>query len=179
MPLTRPFEARFVGRYRTKSMKRIFILLSVVLAAMAFVFAIEQGQTTAPEHKILNPSDLQWGEIPPGLPPGAKMAVLSGDPAKPGPFTARMQAPSGYIIRPHTHPTVERLTVISGTFRVGMGDKFDEVAMRDLGPGGYVVLPAGMKHFAKIKTDAIVQIDSEGPFQINYANPSDDPRNTK
>jgi hypothetical protein len=160
-------------------MKKIIILSTIIVAVAALVFAIEQGQSSALEHKVLNPSDLQWGDVPPGLPPGAKMAVINGDPNKPGPFTARLQSPAGYVVKPHTHPTVERLTVISGTLRIGMGSKFDEVAMRDLGPGGYVVLPAGMQHFAKSKTDSIIQIDSEGPFQINYVNPADDPRGAK
>jgi quercetin dioxygenase-like cupin family protein len=174
-------------------MKKVLALLSIVIGIAALIFAAEAGQkkespppvgasleTSAPEsHVVLNPTDLQWGDAPPGLPPGAKMAVLMGDPGKPGPFTTRMNAPAGYTVRPHTHPTTERLTVISGTFRVGMGDKFDEVAMKDLTAGGYVVLPPGMQHFAKAKSDTIVQIDSEGPFQINYVNPADDPRNAK
>ena len=70
----------------------------------------------------------------------------------------------------------KRLAAIEEFTELGAGFK---VAMRDLGPGGYVVLPPGMQHFAKIKTDAIVQIDSEGPFQINYVNPADDPRSAK
>src|ERR1700751_2582121 len=77
---------------------------------------------TAPHHKILGPSDLVWNDAPPGLPPGAKMAVLDGDPNKPGSFTVRLQTPDGYKIMPHTHPTAERVTVISGTAHLGAGD---------------------------------------------------------
>jgi quercetin dioxygenase-like cupin family protein len=80
---------------------------------------------------------------------------------------------------PHTHPTAERLTIISGSFKVGMGEKFDESSMQVMTAGSYVVLPAGMAHFAKGARASIVQIDSEGPFQINYVNPADDPRNAK
>lgn len=169
-------------------MKKIAILSSVIMAAAAlFVFAAKEEKSdehtkTAPaatEHKIMTPSDLKWGEMPPSLPPGAKMTVLSGDPAKAGPFTVRMQAPAGYKIPPHTHPAAERLTVISGTFRLGMGDKFDEAATHEMGPGSYVVLPPGMTHFVSLTSESIVQIDSEGPFQINYVNPADDPRNAK
>src|SRR5207253_6471324 len=101
--------------------KTAFFILTCAVAS--FVLA----QTSAPnEHKIVTPADLQWADAPPSLPPGAKMAVLSGDPGKAGPFTVRMQAPAGYKIPPHTHPTDERVTVISGNFRVGMGDKIDE-----------------------------------------------------
>ena len=107
------------------------------------------------------------------------MAVLSGDPTKAGSFTVRMKAPSNYKIAPHTHPTDERLTVISGSFKIGMGEKFDESRMQEMGPGSFIVLPTGMKHFAMSTTESVVQINSEGPFQITYVNQSDDPRNAK
>ena len=166
--------------------KFIVISCGVFVAIMAAVltFAADQEKTsdplkntTATEHHVMNPADLKWNDVPPGLPPGAKMAVLNGDPTKPGPFTVRMNAPAGYIISPHTHPSDERLTVISGSFRIGMGDKPNDAFMKEMSAGGYTALPAGMVHYAKSKVDSIVQIDSEGPFQINYVNPADDPRN--
>ena len=165
-------------------MKKIIILCSVIMASAAlFVFAAKEkkpdAKASTTEHQITAPSDLKWGDMPPGLPTGAKMAVLNGDPTKAGPFTVRMQAPAGYKIAPHTHPTSERLTVISGTFRIGMGNKFDEAATKEMGPGSYLVLPPGMTHFVSLTSEAIVQIDSEGPFQIKYVDPADDPRNAK
>ncbi len=162
-------------------MKRLVVFVSVVAASM--LFAAEKKETgkgaVASEHKILAPAELTWGDAPQGLPAGAKMAVLDGDPTKRGSFTVRLQSPAGYKISPHTHPTAERVTVISGTFHLGMGDKFDESAGREMGPGSFAVLPAGMKHFAWSSADSIVQIHSEGPFQIKYVNPADDPRNAK
>jgi quercetin dioxygenase-like cupin family protein len=86
------------------------------------------------------------------------MAVLAGDPTKKGPFTVRMQAPAGYKIPPHTHPTAENLTVISGTFNIGTGDRVDEAAGKALEAGGFVVLPAGMKHYAWSTTETVLQI---------------------
>ena len=163
-------------------MKKIVISGSAIFAAAALLFAAEETKTespTATEHRVMKPSDLKWGEVPPGLPAGGKMAVLNGDPTQAGAFTVRLKAPTGYKVMPHTHPTAERLTVISGSFRVGMGEKFDQATMQEMAPGSYVVLPAGMAHFAKSGRDSIVQIDSEGPFQINYVNPADDPRNAK
>ena len=80
---------------------------------------------------------------------------------------------------PHTHPTAERVTVISGTPHIGMGDKFDEAAAHELPAGGYVSLPAGMQHYAFVTGDTVVQITSMGPFAINYVNPADDPRKAK
>jgi quercetin dioxygenase-like cupin family protein len=156
-------------------MKKSLTVLGVVAAAISFVIAAEESKTA--EHRVLNPPELTWGEVPPGLPSGGKMAVLNGDPTKEGAFTVRLKGSAGYIIPPHTHPTTERVTVMSGTFEIGMGEKMDKASMKQLGPGGYVVLPSGMAHYAKMKEASIVQIDSEGPFQINYVNPADDPRN--
>ena len=166
-------------------MKKIIILCSVIMASAAlFAFAAREKKPDAKtasttEHQIMAPSDLKWGDMPPGLPVGAKMAVLNGNPTKAGPFTVRMQAPAGYKIAPHTHPTSERLTVISGTFRIGMGNKFDEAATKEMSQGSYLVLPPGMTHFVSLTSEAIVQIDSEGPFQIKYVDAADDPRNAK
>jgi quercetin dioxygenase-like cupin family protein len=166
-------------------MKKILLSCGVIVAAALLVFAAEETtkpsvtSTTATEHQVMTPSDLKWGDAPPGFPAGGKMAVLNGDPTQAGPFTVRLKAPAGYRVMPHTHPTDERLTVISGSFKIGMGEKFDEKTMQYMGPGSYIVLPANMAHFAKGAKEAIVQIDSEGPFQINYVNPADDPRNTK
>jgi quercetin dioxygenase-like cupin family protein len=174
-----------------KIMKKIAILFGVIVAATAFIVAAEQKEnpktasketskaTTTTEHKILGPTELTWVDAPPGLPPGAKMAVLDGDPSKKGSFTVRLQAPAGYKIPPHTHPTAERITVISGTFHLEMGDKFDEAAGREMATGSFAVMPAGMKHFAWNTGESIVQIQSEGPFEIKYVNPADDPRNAK
>lgn len=166
------------------------ILFGLLLLALIGMTATAQKQparelkkhsTTveASEHKMIAPADMQWNDAPPGLPPGAQMAVLDGDPTKPGSFTVRLKAPAGYKVMPHTHPTAERITVISGTFHVGMGEKFDENAGRETGPGSFVVLPAGMAHFAWATNEGIIQINSEGPFQINYINPADDPRGPK
>jgi quercetin dioxygenase-like cupin family protein len=114
-----------------------------------------------------------------GITTGAKIAVLAGDPSKKGPFTMRLQTPAGYKVPLHTHPTTENITVISGTFNIGTGDKFDEAAGKELGAGSYMVMPEGMKHYASTTAETIVQVHGMGPFVINYVNPTDDPRNAK
>ena len=91
----------------------------------------------------------------------------------------RFKTSDGYKIAPHTHPTAERLTVISGTVHLGMGDKFEEAEARELAPGSFAVLPAGMTHFVWTTGETVVQIHSEGPFEMKYVNPADDPRNAK
>jgi hypothetical protein len=135
---------------------------------------------TGPAHAVvLTPADLKWGEAPPMMPPGAKAAVLEGDPGKSGPFTVRLRMPDGYKIPAHWHPTTERVTVISGTFNAGMGDKLDETQGKALPPGSFASLGAKMRHFAWATGETEVQVSGTGPFAFNYVNPADDPRNAK
>src|ERR1051326_6225921 len=163
--------------------KFAFLLMLPLVLSLATVLAQKKESSTesaaTEQHVLFNPADLKWGDVPPGLPPGAKMAVLSGDPTKKGLFTVRMQAPAGYKVPPHSHPTAENLTVISGTFNIGTGDKFDEAAGKALETGGFVVLPAGMKYYAWSTTETVMKNHGKGPFEIKYVNPADDPRNAK
>jgi ketosteroid isomerase-like protein len=127
------------------------------------------------QHTLVAPAKVAWSDAPPSLPPGAKMAVLSGDPSKSEPFVIRAQLPAGYTIAPHWHPTDEQVTVLAGTFALGMGDTLDKTTLQDLAVGGYALLPAQMRHFAVAKTAATIQVHGLGPFVINYVNAADDP----
>jgi ketosteroid isomerase-like protein/quercetin dioxygenase-like cupin family protein len=120
-------------------------------------------------------ADLKWGDAPPVLPAGAKMAVVSGDPGKAELYVVRLQVPAGYRIAPHWHPTDEHVTALAGTVALGMGDSFDQKALKDIPSGGYFVAPAQMHHFFMAKTAATIQVHGMGPFAITYVNPADDP----
>ena len=116
------------------------------LIALAIVFACSAA--IADDMKMpVNSGDLKWGPAPPTFPKGAEIAVLSGDPSKDGLFVIRIKMPSGYKFPAHNHPTDEYVTVISGNFHVGMGDKLDEKKAIELTAGGYVEAPAKMNHF--------------------------------
>ena len=125
------------------------------------------------------PETIEWKAGPPSLAAGAKMAVLEGDPIKDGPFVMRLQTPADYHIPPHTHPKTERVTVISGTMFLAMGENLDRSAAKTLSAGTYGFWPAGMKHTAWFEGGTVIQIHGTGPWQINYLNPADDPRNAK
>lgn len=118
---------------------------------------------------------LKWGPAPVIFPAGAQMAVLQGDPGGTGQFTVRLKFPNGYKIPPHTHPTDENVTVISGTFRVGMGKIFDVSKTMELKAGGFVTAPAQGAHFAVAEGATIVQVHALGPFAMTYVNPADTP----
>lgn len=128
-----------------------------------------------PGQAQVNPNDLKWGPAPPVFPAGAQMAVLSGDPGKAGTFVIRLKMPAGYKIPAHHHPSDEYVTVISGDFSLGMGDKFDPAKSAHLTAGGFAEAPAQMNHFAWTKGGAVVQVSADGPFALTYVNPADDP----
>lgn len=155
-------------------------LFTVLVLAQEKDARSQESPNVARDAKIVAAAEMQWRDGPPSLPAGAQIVVLDGDPGKQGPFTMRLKMPAGYKIPPHTHPTVERVTVISGAVRLGIGEKFDETAGREMQPGDFVVVPAGVPHFAWSPLEAVLQIHSEGPFQRKFVNPADDsPRANK
>jgi anti-sigma factor ChrR (cupin superfamily) len=176
--------------------KRIAASLSaMLLVSVAAALALDDAKSAAtvkkgtsskaaatkpPDHVALTPAEMQWGDGPPSLPPGAKLAVLEGDPGKAGKaFTVRLRVPDGYKVAPHWHPTVEHVTVISGTFHIAMGDKFDDTKGTALGPGSFGYMEPRMHHFGWFTGESEIQIHGIGPLAVNYVNPADDPRRAK
>jgi len=153
----------------TARIARRFALLTLITAASAAPAIAQSG------HVVVQADKLQWGAAPPILPAGAQIAVLEGNPAEKGPVTLRLKFPAKYEIPAHWHSMTERVTVMSGSFHVGMGDKLDRETSQTLAPGGYVSLPAKMHHFAWTSAPTVVQISLEGPFDLFYVNPADNP----
>ena len=170
-------------------MRRLLTALSlIVLVAVAAsaANAMKPTKTTtahhataAPKYGASTPNNLQWGPAPPGLPSGAEVSVLEGDPSKPGPFTIRAKMPDGYRIQAHWHPGVEHVTVMSGTFHLGMGPKFDENAGQAYAAGSFLWMGPHMKHYAWATGETVIQLHGMGPWGITYVNPADDPRGAK
>jgi hypothetical protein len=153
----------------------------LTLMVLMWVAALSLGHDNDDSMKaaISRPDGLKWQEGPLSLPPGAKLAVLEGDPTKEGAFVFRVKVPDGYRIPPHTHPKPERVTILCGTFHIGMGEKFDASKGQEMPAGTYGTWPAGMKHFVWVRGETVVQFHGEGPWKINYVNPDDDPRGKK
>jgi quercetin dioxygenase-like cupin family protein len=154
------------------------VLLQPALVAAASAFlappvAIAAGDTG--NMTMLEPGAIQWSDPPPSLPKGSKVAVLYGDPGKEGPFVMRMKAPANYKIAPHTHTQAEQITVLSGTLYLGMGEKMNKSQEHALGAGGFHAMPGKTPHYAFTKTATVVQVSGNGPFDINYLNPADNP----
>lgn len=162
-------------------MKPLLLLTAVLLSYTATAQMQPSSASTMNHgtHSFINSKDLKWMDGPPGLPAGAKFAVLDGDPSKEGLFTIRAILPANYKIPAHWHPSTENVTVLEGTLYMGMGEKLDESKATALTAGGFTSLPGKMGHFAFSKEGAVIQVYAMGPFAITYYNSADDPRNKK
>jgi quercetin dioxygenase-like cupin family protein len=149
------------------------MLTGFALAALATTPALAE---TADGHTVVPAGEIQWSSAPPSLPPGAQAALLYGNPGDDGLFALRLQLPAGYHIPPHTHPRPEVVTVLSGTFLLGMGDSADQAQTKALPAGSFFAFQPGEPHFVFTEEETVVQINSSGPWGIEYLNSQDDPR---
>ncbi len=159
-------------------MKRMFCVLLILSAATIWLTQRNLSAAAAPPSDAKNaftPDSIQWGPPPPFVAPGAQLAVLEGNPmASTGDYTIRLKMPAGYKIAPHWHPLRENVTVISGNFKVGMGDQFDQSKMMVFPAGSFAYLDPDMHHYAMAVDDVVVQIHGMSPVKFNYVNPADD-----
>ena len=150
-------------------MTKAFLIVAVTLALLIAV-------PPSPAQNVFTPDQVKFGPAPPFLPAGAQLAVLEGDPmASSGDFTIRLKMPDGYKVAPHTHPGRENVTVLSGTLKVGMGDKVDAGKMTSLPAGSFAYLDPTMPHYAAASGETVIQIHGPSPVKFNYINPADDP----
>jgi quercetin dioxygenase-like cupin family protein len=127
----------------------------------------------------VRPEMIHWAPFA-AFPPEARLAVLVGDPAKPGPYVVRVKVPAGVKLMPHTHPEDRIYTVISGVFYIGLGDDFDPNKLVAYGPGSVVVLPGNTQHFHWARSgEYVTQVSGFGPLGISYVDLHDDPRQDK
>ena len=147
------------------------------LAVAALALALGATSLHAQAKPIVAfPDKMTWGPAPAILPAGAKLSVLEGDPAKAGPYTMRLSMPDGYRIPPHFHPGVEHVTVVGGTFLVGMGGQFDSAKLTALPTGTFAALQPGMQHYAEARGATVIQLHGTGPWSMTYVNPADTPK---
>jgi quercetin dioxygenase-like cupin family protein len=151
-------------------MRRLLLAAVVVTLLGALPILAQQ-----PGHVVAMPDTLKWVE-PPTL-PGARLAVVQGDPSKEGLFVYRIKMPASYKIPPHFHKASENVTVLAGVFHIGLGEKFDQGSGQELPVGGFVSIPPKHPHFAWAgKQETVVQVHGVGPTDLTFVNPADDPR---
>jgi quercetin dioxygenase-like cupin family protein len=153
-------------------------MMKIRLAALLVVVLLAQGAPVAAAdapHGMYTPQDIKWGDPPPFVPKGSKIAVLYGDPGKEGHFVIRVKLPANYQIAPHSHPTDEVVTVLSGAVLVGMGDKLAPARAKPFPAGSVIVAPAKVNHFVLTKQPTVIEVTAIGPLAFTYVNPADDP----
>jgi quercetin dioxygenase-like cupin family protein len=140
------------------------------------------ARTHQPDEAVFRsilPEDIDWKAFP-AFPPSVRLAVVVGDPSKPGPYVTRVKVPHGAKLMPHKHPEDRIYTVMSGVFYIGLGDQFDADKLVAYPPGTVLVLPGDTHHFHWAKSgEYITQITAIGPLGLEYLDPHDDPRAQK
>jgi quercetin dioxygenase-like cupin family protein len=148
--------------------------LALALAALGPTASWAQDPSTADHIIVVVPSDLKWADSK--ATPGAQVAVIEGPANEPVPYILRVKFPADYKIPAHWHPATERVTVLSGTFNLGTGDKLDKEKTKSLTPGSTAIIPPKINHFAWTSEETVIQLNGVGPQDINFVNPEDDPR---
>jgi quercetin dioxygenase-like cupin family protein len=163
--------------------RKLLFVSAVAVAVTATAFAQPLGksgtakETPGPTESVMaKPPEIKWNPGPPSLPAGSEIAVLSGDPKAEGPFVMRLRLPAKYKIPPHWHPAHEHVTVIEGGFWLGHGETWNDKSLKELGPGGFAMMPPKHSHFVATKKKTVIQVHAWGPWAIHYINPADDPR---
>jgi len=143
--------------------------LAALAALVLPAIAVAQQPTSSKASPMaeVTASSLKWTPAAiPGFVPGMEMTIVSGDPSKEGAYTMRLRFPDGYAFPAHWHPNDENLTVLSGTFLLGMGDKTNTAALKTYGPGDYLFMPKTIPHFGGAKGVTVIQLHGTGPFDI-------------
>jgi quercetin dioxygenase-like cupin family protein len=151
------------------------MLVALPLALALAHLGASTGSAQMSMHTMVTAGDLKWTDVP-SLPAGAKLAGIEGPLNEAVPFTFRLKFPAGYQIPAHWHPAIEHVTVISGTFNMGAGDKLDRSMTKALSAGSVAIMQPKTNHFAWTDQETIVQVHGVGPWAITYVNPADDPR---
>ena len=149
-----------------------------MLASAAFGAIPQAYAQQAGAHSMVTPGQLQWKDVP-ALGPGVKSALIEGPMNEAVPFIVRLKFPAGAKVPAHWHPNVEHVTVMSGTFNIGVGDVFDESKTTAIPAGSVTIMQPKTTHFAFFKEETILQVHGVGPWEVVYVNPADDPRNKK
>lgn len=149
-------------------MRKIPLCVAMFLLGAAPAFPEEQPH-------FVSAATLNWSEAPAMFPKGANAALVSGNPETDGLYVVRLQFPANYKIPAHRHPLAEYITVLMGSFHIGMGDKLDMSKSTEVAPGGFVEVPADMNHYAWTTEQTVIQVHGQGPFEITYSDPANDP----
>lgn len=142
-----------------------------VIFAIALLSVSLAGQAAEPGVVALTPSEMKWSSQGGLALPGLEQAILIGDPTKPGPYTIRLKFPAGFKVAPHTHTDSREITILSGTWYTGYGEKVDEKALKKLPAGSFYTEPAGVPHYVEIREPTLIQVSGIGPSGRKFVGP--------
>src|SRR5258708_4105529 len=151
-------------------LKLAFLVMGVVLVGTA------AAQTAAPAAVALTPVEMKWQSQGGLAAAGMEQLNLVGDPAKPGPYTLRLKFPKGFRIAPHTHPDSREVTILSGTYATGYGEKFDPAALKILPAGSFYTEPANVPHYIEIEEEVVLQVSGTGPSGRKFVDRPEGPK---
>jgi quercetin dioxygenase-like cupin family protein len=147
---------------------RITFLPTTLIVLVAITPALIRGQKGQKDIVGVMPGQVQWF-TPPYYTDGRQRAQLYGDSNQGGPWIDRVRIPAGKHVAAHTHPQDELVTVIDGTWYVGVGDKYDLAKLKGYPAGSFVLIPAGLPHFvAAMENAVIVQLSGGEKFRTEY-----------
>ncbi len=148
-------------------MSRTFTRFRALAMCCLIAIPVAASAQTTGAPTIVLAGQAKFGPPPAPYPAGSSMAVLSGDPSKPGSnYAVRLKLLDGVKIDAHTHGDTENVTVISGTLMVGVGKTFNKAKMLALKPGDYASIPAGTPHYAMARGVTVVQVNGVGPASM-------------
>jgi anti-sigma factor ChrR (cupin superfamily) len=147
--------------------------LALALCCLIFAAVVHELHAQAqPEPMAITPAEMKW-EAQGGLAlPGVEQVNLVGNPSKPGPYTLRLKFPAGYKLAPHTHPDSREVTILSGTWYTGYGERFDEAALKALPAGSFYTEPANVAHFVEVREPVTIQVKGTGPSGRAFVSPA-------
>jgi anti-sigma factor ChrR (cupin superfamily) len=158
----------------TNRVKANHKLQLALLAAGVALSGVATAQTSGV--MALTPGEMNWRSQGGLAGQGIKQINLIGDPTKPGPYTLRLKFPKGFKIAPHTHPDSREVTILSGTYATGYGDKFDVAKLKILPAGSFYTEPANVPHYIEIEEDTVLQVSGTGPSGRRFVNTPDSSR---
>jgi hypothetical protein len=120
---------------------------------------------------IIRADEVKYPAVEKG--PGVQIATLHGDTTKAEPFTLRIKWPRCYVAPPHWHPYDQEITVLSGTFMIGFGEKIDKAQTKTLTAGDYIFIPANTRYYDWTLSETILQVSAMGPQKVTLVNPEE------
>jgi hypothetical protein len=147
--------------------------LTLVLCCLGLAAVVRLHAEGKPEPMAMTPAEMKWGVQGAFALPGMEQANLVGNPSKPGPYTLRLKFPAGYKLAPHSHPDYREVTILSGTWHTGYGEKFEDADLKALPAGSFYTEPANLPHFVEVREPVTIQVSGTGPSRRVFVNPAD------